>query len=171
MVLAHARALLARGRHTRVVAADLRRPQTILDNPTVRAHLDWTQPLAVLVTAVLHLLPDADDPAAAVAAVRDAVPPGSHLVVSHATTVPETAWRGTHDAVRAYRTQAGPFHPRTPAEIHRLLTGWTLLPPGLVPLTQRHPDPDTTMRRATPRHPPEEPPIPVLAAVARAGSR
>ncbi|WP_045748273.1 SAM-dependent methyltransferase [Actinoplanes rectilineatus] len=87
MVLTHARALLAsdpRGR-TAYLQADLRDPASILADPELRATLDLNQPVALLLIAVVHFLRDADDPRAIVAALVDALPPGSFVVASHGT--------------------------------------------------------------------------------------
>ena len=84
MVLAHSRALKTGG-NTVVIEADLRESQAILDHPATRKLIDFSQPLAVLLVAVLHFISDDDDPSAIVGAIRDALPPGSHLVLSHVT--------------------------------------------------------------------------------------
>jgi len=84
MVLAHSRALKTGG-STVVIQADLREPRTILDHASTRKLIDFTQPLAVLLVAVLHFISDDDDPAAIVATIRETLPPGSYLVISHVT--------------------------------------------------------------------------------------
>ena len=84
MVLAHSRALKTGG-NTVVIEADLRDPRAILDQPGTRKLIDFSQPLAVLLVAVLHFISDDEDPHAIVAAIRDALPPGSYLVLSHVT--------------------------------------------------------------------------------------
>ena len=84
MVLAHSRALKTGG-NTVVIEADLRDPRSILDHPGTRKLIDFGQPLAVLLVAVLHFISDDDGPSAIVAAIRDALQPGSYLVLSHVT--------------------------------------------------------------------------------------
>ena len=87
MVLAHARALLTsspQGR-TGYVQADLRDPAGILESPVTREVIDFTQPVALLLVAVLHLIQDEDSPGEIVAALVDALPAGSFLVASHLT--------------------------------------------------------------------------------------
>jgi hypothetical protein len=64
----------------------LRRPADLLALPEVRAHLDFGWPVAIGLLAVLHFVPDADDPAGAVAFLRDAIAPGSYLAVSRIGT-------------------------------------------------------------------------------------
>src|SRR5512146_2190184 len=83
VVLAHARALLKSNPAgaTQYIDADLRDSATILAQ--AGQLLDFTKPVAVTMLMILHVIPDADDPYAAVARVMDALPPGSHLAVSH----------------------------------------------------------------------------------------
>jgi S-adenosyl methyltransferase len=83
MVIAHSRALKSDG-NTAVIEADLRDPAAILDHPRTRELIDFRQPLAVLLVAVLHFIGEDDDPHALVASIRQALPPGSYLVISHA---------------------------------------------------------------------------------------
>ncbi len=84
MVLAHSRALKTGG-NTAVIEADLRDPASILDHPRTRELIDFSQPLAVLLVAVLHFIGGDDDPYAIVGSICDTLPPGSYLVISHAT--------------------------------------------------------------------------------------
>jgi hypothetical protein len=87
LVLAHARALLTsspEGR-TAYIHADLRDPAAILNDPVLRDVLDFTQPIALLLLAILHMIPDEEKPAEIVATLLDALPPGSYLVASHIT--------------------------------------------------------------------------------------
>ena len=137
MVLAHSRALKTGG-NTVVIEADLRHPQAILDHAGTRSLIDFSRPLAVLVVAVLHFISDADDPSAIISALRDAVPPGSYLVISHVTgdILPETA---TQAAVHYKRVTSGATL-RSRDEILRLFTGLDLIDPGLVQVPYWRPD-------------------------------
>lgn len=74
VVYIHGQALLADSRTTEVVAADVRRPAGILDHPTVRQFIDFSQPVGLLMLAILHHINDGDDPPGIVAALRDAMP-------------------------------------------------------------------------------------------------
>ena len=84
VVLTHAQALLTSSPEgqTDYIQADLRDTDTILKGAA--RTLDLTRPVAILLIAVLHFIPDADDPYAVVARLMDAVPSGSYLVIAHA---------------------------------------------------------------------------------------
>jgi hypothetical protein len=138
MVLAHSRALKTGG-NTAVIEADLRDAATILNHPSTRALIDFTQPLAVLLVAVLHFLSDSDNPHEIVRTICDTLPPGSHLVVSHATG----GIRGEPAAKVAehYRKHvASGTTLRTREEILRFFTGLELVEPGLVQVPYWRPE-------------------------------
>jgi S-adenosyl methyltransferase len=139
LVLAHARALLTSrpGGCCDYVDADLRDPGTILKEAA--RTLDFTQPAAVLLVAILHFLTDADDPAGPVAALASALAPGSFVAISHLTAdfAPEAVGAG----VAAYNklVPAG-ITARTHAEVTALFGGLALTPPGVVPVSEWRPD-------------------------------
>jgi hypothetical protein len=88
IVLAHARALLAsepQGK-TAYIEADLRQPDRILADPTVLGTLDFSQPIALMLVAILHFIPDEEHPAGIVRTLLGALPSGSYLVASHGST-------------------------------------------------------------------------------------
>src|ERR1700684_3569579 len=93
VVLTHARALLTSSPEgkTDYIQADLRDTDTILAGAA--RTLDLTRPVAVILIAVLHFIPDADDPYRVVARLMDAMPSGSYLVMGHAASdiAPEAA--------------------------------------------------------------------------------
>ena len=140
IVAAHSRALLsgADPALTAVVQADIREPASILGHDAVRTVLDFEQPVGVLMVAVLHFVQDADDPAALVAAFRDAVVPGSHLVISHGTDDFETerAQAGT----RGWNNASSQIVLRSHATVSGLFDGLELLDPGVVQLPWWRPD-------------------------------
>jgi hypothetical protein len=133
LVLSHARALLtstAEGA-TAYIDADLREPGKILDDPAVRDTLDRTRPVALMLVAILHFVPDRDRPYAIVRQLVDALPPGSYVVLSHATF-------DSLDAETVARLNAvnegsnPPFCPRSREEVARFFDGLELLEPGIV---------------------------------------
>jgi SAM-dependent methyltransferase len=160
VVLAHARALLTVGRGATVCAGDLRKPVDLLSHPGVLEHLDWRRPMGVLLVSVLHFLSDADDPAGVVRVFRDALVPGSVLVLSHVTPGDEGEHVGMAKAVREYADKVGVFVPRAVDQVHALLAGWEVQAPGLVEV-QSWPDPPAGRRRD---------PLPMVAGTARRGA-
>jgi hypothetical protein len=131
VVLLHARSLLtshAAGA-TAYVDADLRDLGAILTRAT--AVLDFSRPVAVMLLGVLHCIPDEDDPAALVARLMEAMPPGSYLVISHPASDVATAQMAT--SMRAYNDQAAvPLTARSHAEVTRFFAGLDLIDPGVV---------------------------------------
>jgi hypothetical protein len=141
LVLTHARALLASGPEGRTayIHADLRQPDKILIHPATRDVLDFTQPVALMLLAILHLIPDEDKPAEIVATLLDALPPGSYLVASHGT--PEHDPSAAAGAARAFREAGIPFHLRDTGDFARLaFSGLELVPPGVVLVSEWRPE-------------------------------
>jgi hypothetical protein len=134
LVLVHARALLTSdpAGATTYAEADLRDPDRILGDQALRDTIDLNRPVALMLLAILHFLPESDDPYAIVGRLLGALPPGSFLVVSHATSdyaPPELAAdiaAGKHGSGRL----------RTRAEITRFFDGLTLIDPGVVPIAE-----------------------------------
>src|SRR5262245_61809531 len=84
VAVAHSQAILTGNDRATAIQADARHPETILAHRRVRELLDFDQPVAVMLVAVLHLVRD-DDPAGIVAALTGAVVPGSYVAISHLT--------------------------------------------------------------------------------------
>jgi SAM-dependent methyltransferase len=136
VVMAYARALLT----SKVagvcdyIEADVRDPAAIVRQAS-RA-LDFTQPAAVLLLALLHFVPDGGDPAGIVAALARALRPGSYIAISHLTA--DYAPAEVHAAAAAYNTVAPApvaVTPRTHEQVTGLFGGLPLLEPGVVPVT------------------------------------
>ena len=135
VVLTHARALLTSSSEgkTDYIHADLRDTETILE--AAARTLDFGQPVAVLLIAVLHFVPDADDPYAVVARLMDAVPSGSFLVMAHAASdiVPEAS----AEMARRYNgMSSASITPRSREQVAGFFDGLDMVPPGLVPISQ-----------------------------------
>ncbi|MDG4822008.1 SAM-dependent methyltransferase [Asanoa sp. WMMD1127] len=132
----HARAMLADTPLVTVLQGDLRDPAAVL----AQAPFDPSAPVGVLLVAVLHFVPDADDPAGIMAGYRDAVSPGSMFAVTHATADAQPTRAATHQQL--YRRTATPMTMRTRAEVTALFAGLELVPPGVVDMTRWQPDAD-----------------------------
>jgi hypothetical protein len=143
VVLAHARALLA-GPHTAVITADLRDPETILDHPTVRKVIDFSEPVGLLMFAILHHINDHEDPAGIMGTLRATMPSGSHLAISHFQN-PGDARPEDAELARLgeelFNKSFGTGRWRTPAEINGYFGDWRLLVPGVVPMPEWRPEP------------------------------
>ncbi|MCP2340757.1 SAM-dependent methyltransferase [Actinomadura rupiterrae] len=142
IVAAHARALLANTSGVALVQADLHDPEAILAHPDVTRLIDFDRPVAVLLLAVLHFFPDADDPHGIVARLMAPTAPGSHLVISHGTSDPDPAIAQEAEQVYDSHSSAS-LHTRTAADIARFFTGTDLLDPGLVYTAAWRPTPET----------------------------
>src|SRR6266480_1785035 len=126
IVLAHARALLTSTPEgsTAYIQADLREPEKILDDPVTRQTLDFSQPIALVLVAVLHFVPDGDDLRRIVDTLLDALPAGSCLVASHVTQ--EHDPEGVGGLVRTYQAAGLPPRRGPPATSPNWRSaGWT----------------------------------------------
>ncbi|KIH97619.1 hypothetical protein LP52_18090 [Streptomonospora alba] len=140
IVLAHAHALLADDPSTTAVAnADLRDPAGIIAHPESQRMIDFTQPVAVLMIAVLHFLTDDDAPNDVVAALREELCPGSYIAISHLEN--ETSPERAAFMEQVYARSSATLQGRSHAEIHRLFTGLKLVEPGVVPISEWRRDP------------------------------
>jgi S-adenosyl methyltransferase len=133
IVLAHARALLV-GRPegtTDYLDADLRETEKILDH--ARGLLDFSQPVALMLVAVLHLIGPEDHPYSIVSQLIDAVPPGSYLLLSHVASDIEPE-KMAEMGKRLNRLLAQKGYYRSQAEVTQFFTGLELVEPGVVPV-------------------------------------
>jgi hypothetical protein len=137
IVLAHAHRLLAASEAgaTAYIHGDLREPDAIFRHPDLRATLDPSRPVALLLFAVMHFVLDADDPYGHVARLTEGLPPGSYLAMSHATAdfMPSQI---TDDDVggmtqRVNVRSRDQFQFRDRAAFARFFDGMDLVPPGI----------------------------------------
>lgn len=142
IVLAHSHTLLASTPQgtTAFLLADLRDPDTILKRAAET--LDFSQPVAVMLVAILHFFPDEADPSGLVQQLVDAVPAGSYLVVSHLTGdfAPDAMAKVVE---HLNRNTSDPFVLRPRDQIARFFDGLDPVEPGLVQVDEWHPDPAT----------------------------
>ncbi|MFC5748971.1 SAM-dependent methyltransferase [Actinomadura rugatobispora] len=133
LVLAHARALLARDGGVAAVQYDLRDPGGPVGPLGGPGLIDWDRPVAVLLGSVLQFLDTADGPYEAVARLREAMAPGSALVISHLTG--DFAPDEVAEAARIYAADCtAPLVPRSHAEIAPFFGELEPVAPGLAPL-------------------------------------
>jgi hypothetical protein len=138
IVHVHANALLTGGGTTGIVLADLREPEAILGHPKTRALIDFRQPVGLLLVAILHFITEAENPAQILGTLRDALPDGSYLVLSHATADlrPEAA----QSAANVYDSATSTVTLRSKPEIAAFFDGWDMVEPGLVQVPLWRPD-------------------------------
>jgi hypothetical protein len=142
LVLAHARALLrsAPEGRTAYIQADLRDPTAILNDPVAREVLDFTQPIALMLIAVLHFIVDEDNPSQILATLLDALPSGSYLVASHSTAEHAPKKQSMDAGVNAYRGGGVTLRLRDSEEFANLaFSGLRLVPPGVVLVSEWRP--------------------------------
>jgi S-adenosyl methyltransferase len=137
VAVAHSRALLASNSSALIVDADVREPEKILAHEGTRSLIDFSQPVGLLLVAVLHFIADADDPWRIVAALRDELAPGSYLVLSHFSS----EGLATEAAQKVYNsTVSTEVHNRSRDEILRFFDGFQLVEPGLADIPEWRPD-------------------------------
>lgn len=141
VAVAHSQAVLEGNERTVVAAADLRKPQEIVSHPEVSRLLDFDRPVALMLVAVLHFIEDTDDPHTAIAELREALAPGSLLIVTHASYegIPLSE-EEAGGAVGVYRDIRNPLVMRSREEISRFFEGYEMVEPGLVSMPDWRPE-------------------------------
>ncbi|WP_308200874.1 SAM-dependent methyltransferase [Actinoplanes sp. M2I2] len=140
IVLVHARALMISTEQGRseYISADLRAPESILTDKVLGDTLDLDKPVGLTLIAVLMLIADEDDPWSTVDALRDAMPSGSLLAITHPTA--DFAPDQVNEAVAAATGAGMTLVARPEADVRRFFGDWELLDPGLVPVSNWRPD-------------------------------
>jgi S-adenosyl methyltransferase len=153
----HSRSILAGDPNSAVVQADMLDSAAILGDAAVRALLDRSRPVCLLLVAVLHFVPDSPALFAALEHYRQALASGSYVVLSHATAegAPKTS-----KVADLYTKVSQPLVPRDRDDLMRLLAGWDLVEPGITRGADWRPDPDDPP-------PPDLNALATLACVAR----
>lgn len=147
VAVAHSRTMLKGSRTTAIVEADIRDPKAVFDAADTRRLLDLDQPVAVLMVGILPYFDDCDEPAALIATYRDAIAPGSYLVMSHLTgdVEPELAER----MLNVTKETQISLSLRAKDEVATFLAGFSLLEPGLVLASRWRGDADEEESAAT----------------------
>lgn len=133
VVVVHAEAILATDPDTIAIEADMREPEVILRRVTQQGFIDLAQPVAVIMLAVLHFIPDDTQAAQIVATFREQMAAGSYLVITHAMAGNMTE-DGLAQAAQIYAaSSAGSLTLRSRAQIEAFFDGMELEEPGIVP--------------------------------------
>jgi len=139
LVLAHARALLTSSPEgaCEYLDADIRNPAAIMD--AARGLLDFSQPVALMLMGIMGHFTD-DEAYPIVSRLQAGLPSGSYFALYDGASTNEAfnlAQQGYNDS------GAVPYHLRSPEQFRRYFEGLDLVEPGVVPLVQWRPDPDT----------------------------
>lgn len=127
LVLRHSQYQLADDDRVGAVIADVRDVGKVLTELGHEQLIDFTEPVAVLMTGLLHLVPDEEDPGALVARYMSATAPGSYLVLSHMNAdqkPPKSA-----EALRSVGAKTSGWFPRNKDEVRRIFGDLEILPP------------------------------------------
>lgn len=139
IVLAHAEALLRSTPQgaTEYIQADFREPEKILEEAGRVLDFDW--PVALSLVALLHFIADEDGAYELVDRLMSALPPGSHLMLSHGTGefTPDTA----RQAAELYKSRGMTLALRTRAEVERFFEGYEMVDPGVAIIDRWKPEP------------------------------
>ena len=127
IVAAHGAPLLAADGSTTLITADLRDPDAILEHPELRRLIDFSQPVGVLMTAVLQFIADGSDPWSLVKRYMAATATGSYLALSHVThdRLPPQI---TEVALEVYQRTPSNIYARSRDEVARFFDGLELVP-------------------------------------------
>jgi hypothetical protein len=143
VAVAHSRAILADQPQAIVVAGDLRKPADVLANAALRQLVDFREPVAFMLVAVLHFVPDSEHPMDIVAGYAAAGVPGSYVVISHGGRITGRPMTPSEEAVvKLYERSPSPLTLRSAEEVTDLFGDLTIVEPGVVPTVLWQPDPD-----------------------------
>jgi SAM-dependent methyltransferase len=143
VAVAHGELILQDNPDAVILRADLCDAGQVLDHPETRRLIDFDRPVGIIMSAVLHFVPDEWDPLALIARYRDATVPGSCIALSHVSTDER---QEVDEVVRQYRQTCMPVFARTRVEVAGLFDGYRLFEPGVVATSAWRPEtapPDT----------------------------
>ncbi|MFG2818194.1 SAM-dependent methyltransferase [Kitasatospora sp. NPDC048365] len=138
VAVAHSRLILADEPSCQVVEADLRNVGDLLSRPEVGRLLSAGEPVGLMLVAVLHFVTDDDEPDKLLGQLRDALPPGSALVLSHAGSEGRPDQAGSHQDL--YKRTPTPLTMRSKERVVGFFDGFELVEPGVVYLPEWRPD-------------------------------
>jgi hypothetical protein len=139
VVVNHALALLATNKNVVAIHGNLLRPAEILADSELQELIDFSEPVAILLVAILHFIDDKESPYQLVDNFKSAIPSGGYLVISHVTDdgIPADV---SHDAQQIYKNASASVTPRSRDEVIRFFDGLDLVDPGLVDASEWRPD-------------------------------
>ncbi|KPC95111.1 SAM-dependent methyltransferase [Streptomyces albus] len=140
VAVAHGRTVLSGDPRLGTVSADLRSPQDVLEAPEVEALLEPGEPVALLLVSVLHFVPDRDEPRACLAGLTRQLPPGSLLVLTHASSESGPRRDGCAALREVYDAANAPLVTRSKSQIQEFFEEFETVEPGLVPVPSWRPD-------------------------------
>ncbi len=111
-----------------LIQADLRDPDALLAQPELARLIDFTEPVGLIMTGVLHFVADGSDPWGLVRRYLRPLAAGSYLALSHATAdgMPPTAVQRWQEV---YTDAPVQLHLRDRASVRQFFTGLCLEPP------------------------------------------
>lgn len=112
-----------------MIAGDVREPDRVLADVRETGLIDFTAPVGILMVALLHFVPDDEDPARIVSRYLDAVPSGSYLALSHGSSDHQLDEQARRNAVKLYESSSVPYADRSKTEIERFFRGLEIVPP------------------------------------------
>lgn len=127
LVLQHSQYQLAGDTRVLAVVADVRDADAVLGDSGAGQLIDFSQPVAILMTGLLHLVPDEEDPAGLVERYMSAVPVGSYIVLSHMNADQKPPLSA--EAVRSVGGRTGGWFPRSRDEFRQIIGDLQIVPP------------------------------------------
>ena len=128
VAITHAELMLANERDVTALLGDLREPEKVVAQ--AQQHLDFSQPIGLLVVGVLQFIPDSDDPWDVLSRYVDSLSSGSYLALSHFTADSMPAAMAAGKEI--FAKTAEPITPRTRAQVTDMLAGTEIVEPGIV---------------------------------------
>jgi trans-aconitate methyltransferase len=153
VAVAHGRSILADVPNAITWQADVREPQTVLESAEVRELLDFRESIAVLMIAVLHFVPDSDDPHRIIADYLDPLVPGSYLGISHSGFGADDEDPAAVEASERYSERVARITHRNQAELRSLLRDLEIVEPGVVRMPHWNPESPEDVDEAADRFP------------------
>ncbi|GAA1519341.1 SAM-dependent methyltransferase [Sphaerisporangium rubeum] len=130
LVVAHGDALVADSPGVAFIRGDLRKVEDVLAHPDLPRFIDFSEPVAVLLVAVLHFVRDEERAYEVVDLLREVMAPGSYLALSHVTPDPHP--EETAELVQVSARAGAPWVARSRDELMRFFGDFELVEPGLV---------------------------------------